>query len=112
VAFGQLSLTITKKENNNMIQLPTPITSSMPQSFDSVWLSNVQISAMDPTRPVRATVTIQPWNTQLNVLSQQRKTVMIPDVYATAASSSYVAAVMSNLFAYVQTQINSGSIAF
>ena len=95
-----------------MITPISPITSSLPTTFDGVWISNVQISAMDPTRPVRATVTIQPWNTQLNVLSQQRKTVMIPDVYATAASSSYVAAVMSNLFAYVQTQINSGSIAF
>jgi hypothetical protein len=75
-------------------------------------LTNVQISAPDPNNAVKASVTIAPWSSTLNVLGTQRKNVFIPDVYALAASSSYVAGVMGNLFAYVQDQINSRSISF
>ena len=93
------------------IQLPTSlvITSSI-QTFDSVWIRNIQIQAPSPTQPVRANITICPFNSVSGSLSPMIKQIVIPDVMAAATTDSNVAQAMTGIFAYVQEQVTSQSL--
>ena len=94
------------------ISLPTTIT-TQPQTFDSVWIRNVSIQAPDPTQPIRAKINVCPYDTVSGSLNTQNtKNIAINDVYATAAANTNVATAMGAIFAYVQEQINSGSVSF
>jgi len=94
------------------IQLPTSlvITSSI-QTFDSVWIRNIQIQAPSPTQPVRANITICPFNSVSGSMNTQAsKNIVIPDVMAAATTDSNVAQAMTGIFAYVQNQVTSQSL--
>ena len=95
-----------------MITPITPITSSVPTTFNGIWITNVGITANDPNNTVTANIVIAPFNSSLNVISSERQSIWIQDVYALASTNQYAAGVMENLFGYIQDQINSGSISF
>ena len=95
-----------------MITPLTPITSSLPPTYDGIWLTNINIMANNPNNTVTANIVVAPFNSSLNVISSERQSVWIQDVYALAATNQYAAGVMENLFNYIQDQVNSGSISF
>ena len=96
-----------------MITPLTPITSSLPPTYDGIWLTNINIMANNPNNPVQAFIGVAPYNSTLNVIdTSRRQNVIIQDVYALAATNQYAAGVMENLFNYIQDQVNSGSISF
>ena len=95
-----------------MITLPTQ--SLQPAvTYDGIWLRNISIVANSPSQPIRALINICPFNSVSGSLNTQNtKNIAINDVYATAAVNTNVAAAMGAIFAYVQEQINSGSVIF
>ena len=81
------------------------------QSYDGIWIKNINIMS-DPQSKTVAFINVSPYDSVNNVYSDKQATIIVNDVFATAVSSSYVANVMENIFAYVQEQITSGSVSF
>jgi len=95
-----------------MIPLLTPITPPSP-TFDSVWITSLNINAYNPQQPVTANVIVCPMSTATQTLNTNLSVnVQIPDLFALAASNNYIANTMGSIFAYVSDQIASGSIVF
>jgi hypothetical protein len=95
-----------------MITPSTPIVipATAEKIFDGIWIKNIQINAPLPTKPITANIMICPFNSTTGELSNNIKTMQIPDVYAMAATSSHVALAMSNIFSFVQEQVISKSL--
>ena len=96
-----------------MITPNAPITPPTPPTYDGIWLPNINIFAPSPTQPVRATISVCPFSTTTGQLAMNMmQTVMINDVMTTAATDINVATAMGAIFAYVQSQVTSGSVSF
>jgi len=92
-----------------MITPTTPIT--IQETFDGIWITNITILAPKPNQKVSATINICPFNSTTGLLNQRMsKVITIEDVYAEAANNSNVAAVMSNIFGYVQDKVTNGEV--
>jgi hypothetical protein len=94
---------ITPSSGSITITPPTKI-------YDGIWIKNVNIQSYSTSLPVVASVIICPFNSQTGDMSDEVKTIEISDVLQSANSSSYIAEIIKNLYAYVQTQIMSQSL--
>ena len=93
----------------------TPIRPIMPPAitYDGIWLRNISIFAPSTGQPVRGVFSVCPYSSASGSLCvSQTKQIVIPDIYALAASNSYIATAMENIYAYVQSCVTSGSISF
>ena len=72
-----------------MITPITPITSSVHTTFNVICITNVGITANDPNNTVTANIVIAPFNSSLNVISSERQSIWIQDVYSLASTNQY-----------------------
>lgn len=94
-----------------MITLNTTIT--VPTlTYDSVWIRSLSVNSSTALMPINAHIVVSPFNSTTGEISNVTTHIQIPDVMATAASNTYIANTMTDIFAYVQDQIASGSISF
>ena len=95
-----------------MIPLPIPIIPPTP-TYDSVWITSLNINAYNPQQPVIANVIVCPMSTATQTLNTNLSVnIQIPDVFALAQSNVYIANAMGSIFQYIADQISSGSIVF
>ena len=80
---------------------------------DSVWITNVMITAPSPSMPIRATMTVVPYcSASGSICTAQAKHVVINDVYATASFNQNVAMAMQGIFGTVQGMVTNGSLSW
>jgi hypothetical protein len=94
-----------------MITLNTTITTPV-KTYDSVWIRSLNISSFSSANPIMANIVISPYNSTTGEIGDLSKNIMINDVMAAAQSNQYIANTMTDIFAYVQDQIASGSVSF
>lgn len=81
------------------------------KTYDGIWITNIQIMAPSPLRPIIASIQVCPFNSSTGELdANNRKVIQIPNVDVEAQNSSYVAQAMGGIFGYVQNQVISKSL--
>jgi len=93
----------------------TPTSGSItttPQTFDGIWLSNIQINAPTPVGKISANIRAIPFNSASGSLApiNYAKNIFIPDIMTLAASSSLAANAMGAMFNFIQDYVVSKSI--
>ena len=89
---------------NNPIIIPE-------QTYNGIWIKSLYIQAPNPNQPVTATIVLAPYDGTGSIAPTTR-IARVDDVMSLADTNDNVANVMTNLYAYVQDQITSGSISF
>jgi hypothetical protein len=82
-----------------------------PKTYDSVWITNINIMSPSPTREAEAMIMVAPYNTQTQELDRRKmRQIRISDVFAEATGNAAVANAVTNIFAYVQQRVISDDL--
>ena len=82
------------------------------QSYDGIWIRNLQIQAQNPTQPISITARLIPFNSTSSLMapSEYGKSLIINDLYAQIAVSPEIGTAMQAVFSAIQSQIISQSL--
>jgi len=92
----------------------TPINPIVPPtaSYSGIWVNNINITSMSPTRPISAQIRLTPFDPATGVLapSNLSKNINIPDVRALSVSSFLAAEAMGGMLNFIQDYVISQSV--
>lgn len=93
-----------------MITLPTA--SYQPAvTYNGVWINKVYIDAPSSTRPITGVINVSAWDSGSDAKSNPQL-YRINDMTVTASVDYNLATAMNAIYAYVQEQVNNGTITF
>lgn len=86
--------------------------STTPQTYDGIWLSNINIVAPTVTGQISVNVRMVPYSTTSSAMAPQElaKSLWISDLVAQSQNSPEIGAAMNAIFYAVQCQIISQSL--
>lgn len=80
-------------------------------TYDSIWITSLNITALDTNQPVRCNVMVAPYNSTTGEINRSlQKPLFIQDLYAEAAIDPTIAAALQAIYAAVQNQITKNNI--
>ena len=92
--------------SNSSLIIPT-------QSFDSVWVQSITITAPNPTRPIQAQIRVCPLNSTTGVINPSLgKPIIISNISSASFAQTEINNAMGAILTAVQALITSGSISF